>query len=421
MQAVRYILCYIATAALMLGILLGSTLIPKTLIKDNVLASAEYFCGGGYYDPYIEGVDSTRIDRYADTLLAGIAYQFNSRDALRSVMEASYYTDPDLTEPESLKAAVEGDLSGNMQYLRYWHGSAAVLRALFVFFSIREIYIWHGLLLGVLFITLIIRLLSRGFNVPAAGLSLGMISVAFWFIPMSLEYTWLFLVLFIQLHILISQSFPTDKGSRCLFFLISAMVTNYLDFLTCELITLLVPLLLILWLDRHERRGGMPWKGLIPFILAWGIGYVGMYLTKWALAAAVLRENVMPLVGGHIEERLVGEAGVSFGMEMWGALTDNIRFLFPMDYGVPGMLAGIGVVLAASYIGFVYRRKDYDRHIVLMYAAIAAVPYFRYLVLINHSYLHAFFTYRAQFAGVFAVVLILSELTGWELKPHGKN
>ena len=39
------------------------------------------------------------------------------------------------------------------------------------------------------------------------------------------------------------------------------------------------------------------------------------------------------------------------------------------------------------------------------------VPYARYIILHNHSYIHCFFTYRAQAATVAAAVLIIHYLT----------
>ena len=41
------------------------------------------------------------------------------------------------------------------------------------------------------------------------------------------------------------------------------------------------------------------------------------------------------------------------------------------------------------------------------------IPYIRYIVLHNHSYVHSFFTYRAQMATIIAVVLIVGETAGF--------
>ena len=48
--------------------------------------------------------------------------------------------------------------------------------------------------------------------------------------------------------------------------------------------------------------------------------------------------------------------------------------------------------------------------LILLLFIIGIVPYVRYLVLSNHSYLHHFFTYRAQMTSVVALVMIIDEL-----------
>ena len=49
---------------------------------------------------------------------------------------------------------------------------------------------------------------------------------------------------------------------------------------------------------------------------------------------------------------------------------------------------------------------------------VGIIPYIRYLVLANHSYLHCFFTFRAQFATVMALALILIYTTSKEKLFH---
>lgn len=77
-----------------------------------------------------------------------------------------------------------------------------------------------------------------------------------------------------------------------------------------------------------------------------------------------------------------------------------------------GAIAGFLLVLAAAYAGYVYHVKSFDTRRILLLAVTALIPYVRYLVLHNHSYIHFFFTYRAQVATIMAIVLIISELTG---------
>ena len=406
-------LCFLLTAALLLGILLLSTLVPRSAIEPQMRQSAEYLCEGELFGEAVKGVPSSRIDRYADSILLGIAWQLDSGDALRSVMETAYYHQPWQNENDNLREALEKDLPANQQYLRYWHGSAGVVRALMVLLTLPQIYLFHGILLGTLLLALLARLAARREWTLLTGLLAGCVGCAVWFVPLSLEYTWVFLILLIQLHLVITPAFPRSAGKRCAFFLVSGMVTNYLDFLTCETLTLLVPLLALVWLDRKRGEGNAPWRALAKTAAVWLAGYAGMFLLKWLLAALVLRENVLPYVAGHIEERTVGSVGVGFLQEWLAAPLRNLSNLFPVDYFAAGPLFGMALLLGAAYAGYVYHREGFDKGLLARLAALGAVPYARYLVLVNHSYLHVFFTYRAQLATLLAAAMILSEATGW--------
>ena len=209
-------------------------------------------------------------------------------------------------------------------------------------------------------------------------------------------------------------------------FLVSGMITSYLDFLTTETITLTVPLLLILWIAGRQEEQEM---GKHPFVMAgkavtaWVLGYLGMWIMKWLIASVVLSQNVMPYVSEHIDERIGGDLGFGPVQYIFSAIWNNIKCLFPFEYGVAGAFAGIALLLFACYTGYVYHGKSFNKSYVIIYALIGLIPYVRYGVLHNHSYLHYFFTYRAQIATVFAIVLVLELVTDrrWIPFAHGNR
>ena len=129
MQTVKYILKYIfvffVTIILLAGILVLSAKIPQPSIMKNVLESAEYLCDGEIYGSVVEGVRGSLIDRYADSILLGIAWQYDSGHPLASVMRSAYYYTEYRNENENLLEAVTNDCEANQQYMRYWHGSPA--------------------------------------------------------------------------------------------------------------------------------------------------------------------------------------------------------------------------------------------------------------------------------------------------------
>lgn len=423
-KSLKYILTFFLTVLCLTGILALSAKIPRSAIKENVQESAEYLCDGELYGLAVDGARGSRIDRYADSILLAIAYQYDEDHPLRSVMWSAYYYEEHQNENENLLEAVTNDRRANRQYLRYWHGSIAIVRPLLVFLDLPRIYLCNGVMLAVLVIWLMIILLKNRLYTPAIGVAAGLVLTASWFVPLSLEYTWTYLLMLLLSIIGVRLALRGKWKCLGIFFLIGGIVTNYLDFLTTETLTLTVPLLLILWVDIH-RNGNVSGRSLIPkagkAALAWGFGYVGMWVMKWGLAAIVLQENVMPYISEHIEERIGGNIGIGLGQYIMGAVLNNVKCLFPFGYGVAGMFAGMALILFVAYVGYVYHRKHICREHILLYGLTGLLPYVRYIVLHNHSYLHCFFTYRAQMATVLAVVLILEELTDWRLITHENN
>lgn len=405
-QSFRYILVFLVLTILLTCLLVLSARIPRSAIRENVQESAAYLCEEELFGTIVEGVEPSRMDRYADSILLGIAYQYDSAHPLSSVMWSSYYHDDFENENVNLLTAVTENREANQQYLRYWHGSIAVVRPLLLLFQIKQIYVLHGIVLLGLSGTLLWLLCRRKAYLQAGGVCLGLIMTGAWFVPFSLEYTWtylLMLVMSIAAVLLLGQEKTRTFG---LFFMVSGMLTAYMDFLTSETLTLTVPLLLLL--------GMKEWASKIQFavksILAWGMGYVGMWLMKWLMASVVLSENVMPYISQHVQERIGGNIGLNPIQFLIKALWRNVSCLFPFAYGAAGVFAGIGLVLFGIYLGYVYRAKVIDWQSIRIYALIGVIPYIRYAALRNHSYLHCFFTYRAQMASILSAVLILGLL-----------
>lgn len=417
----KYIVVFLITLVALTGALLLSAMLPRSAIKANVRESAEYLCEGELFGTLADGVESSKIDRYADSILLAIAYQYDAEHPLTSVMWSSYYYTDYLNENVNLLHAVTREYEPNQQYLRYWHGSNAIVRPLLLFFNIQEIYVLNGVVLAVLVTGLLVMLLKNRAFVPAIGVAAGLVSTAVWYVPFSLEYTWTYLLMLLLSVVGLKLALLDRWKLLGFFFMIGGMLTNYMDFLTTETLTLLVPLLFTLWVDRHrntEKTYPRLFQSAGKAALAWGFGYVGMWVMKWVMASVVLGENVMPYVSGHIEERLGGNIGVGLWRYITGAVINNVRCLFPFEYGVLGGIVGFALLLLAAYIAYVYHKKHICKECVLLYVLVGLVPYIRYIVLHNHSYLHFFFTYRAQMATVLAAVLLLEELTDWRWLLH---
>lgn len=423
-KLIKYILIFLITLGCLLGLLVLVAKIPQSAIKENVRKSAEYYCETGLFTRKIEGVNASACDHYADSILVAIAYQYDEQSPLTSVMWSSYYSNQQQNENENLLQAVEEKLPSNQQYLRYWHGSNAVVRPLLTTFTVREIYIINAVFMGLLSLGLMALLVMKKAYTPAAAFAIGMMVTQVWFVPTTFEYSWNFMVMLVMSWVAVGIAYGNKWEKVGTLFLVGGMVTNYLDFLSTETITLTVPLLLMLWVRDNNRVDATRKETLVfagKSALVWGIGYVGMWMSKWIVAAIVLGENTLPYVTGHMVERLDGDVGLNIGEYIYAALARNIRCLLPFEYGAAGAFLGVGLIVFALYVGYVHYGKKEDKKYILVYVLIALVPYLRFVVLHNHAYLHYFFTYRAQLATVMAVVFILELLTDRRWLARGRK
>ncbi len=419
----RLFIAFVGTAALCMILLIASALIPQSAIKNNMETSAEYLNSKPVFFYMGDTIAGGKIDRYADSILLNIANAYDAEHPIESTMWSSYYFTPYQNENANLYDAVTQNLEPNKQYLRYWHGSNVFVRLLLLLFSIDKIYIFHAVVLGVEILWLMFELIRRKGYIPAIGLVLSLFSVGIWYVPFSLEYTWMFMLMFPASAIALYLSDHHKQEWYGIFFIIIGVLTNFLDFLTTETLPCFVPLLLILWQDGREISAQTfkdQFKAAIRYIICFFAGYAGMWILKWIMASAVLHINALDYVTEHISERLdgthVGIEGLNQFQIVFSAIFRNLFALLPSGFGVTGIVISVVLLIMVAYHCFVYAKQSYNKGLIGVYIIIALLPYIRYLVLHNHSMIHYFFTYRAQFATLMAIALIVNESFDWRVR-----
>ena len=416
---IKYPAVFAAAALLCLLLLAASAMIPSELISGGIGTSAEIMCRNRVFYDISRGIPASKTDRYADSILLNIAYHYDSADPLGSVMLSEYYYTPVQNENFNLRDAVEGALPANKEYLRYWHGSAGIVRAALCVTDIGGMYAAGAVIIAGLFGMLLFLLAKHRLYAGAVGTVCALTAAGIWYVPFSLEYIWVFVTAPAVSLIAVKLVLDGKPQRLGVLFMLSGIVTNYLDFLTAETLTLTLPLLLSIYTARSTSPADPKREALsaVKLCCAWAAGYGGMWLLKWVLAAAVLGEDVTPYIFGHISERTIGDV-VTGEASIVSAFANNFGCLFPFGYTDAGVIAGIVIMLGAAYVCFVYRRDGIRLSDLMIYAAAGAIPYLRYTALISHSSLHYFFTYRAQAAGVLAVCLMVSEITGIGRAKH---
>lgn len=443
---VTYLIYLGAFIFLLTCLMLATTYIPQKAIQKHMQESAEILAERPTTWQILPGINSSKVHPYADMLTLNIAYhfgddvrtydsfsffdklQYSNSEKLKAVMWAKYYGAPEDTD-ESIKLfkqSVDNRLPANKEYLRYWHGSAGIVRLLHIFLNIHQIYILHSIILITLLVYLIMLLLRSCFFREAIALLISLTMVSIWFVPICLEYYWCFLVMAAVSIIAVRVATKGSWQKATILFFFTGIITAFLDFLTTETVTLVIPLLLMVSIGTttvkrisendalSDMRDGVTLNLILKTCFSWLSGFSLMWISKWILAALILQEDVLPYVTAHIEERIGGDPnGKSQAAYAIGAVGRNLRCLLPFDYGrfgyfVLGILTGVAVALIAAHS--IRINKKSDKQLLLWYSAIGCIPIVRYAVLHNHAWYHRSFTYRALAGSVLALCFIISEL-----------
>ena len=208
--------------------------------------------------------------------------------------------------------------------------------------------------------------------------------------------------------------------------------TCFFDFLTTETLTVTMPLLFLLIL-RYEKGELDDLKQEVKRILAglfcWGISYTVMFAAKWLLSAILLGRQAFGEAMSAAGERIGGTVHLgntnldpeATGMQRFlGALIRNQGSLFPFHHTMrmgTAALAFLGVLALCLSLIYLFRSKKFEGRLLLLGLLLGAIPYLRYMVLENHSYMHYFFTYRAQLVTITMLLFVTYELGIRNLLP----
>lgn len=406
--------------------LTAAAAVPNEQIYDNMLSSAMFFKDK---EPFPKNSQMRLVqDNYADVILLNVAWNMGVGEPFSAALDTAYYDGNDGTndygENWGFYQAIEGT-APNTDYTRYWHGMAAVIRPLMLFTDIGGIKLFGTILAFVLLAVNAALLLKKRQFFAAGALVAAFLCVHVWNIVISLEYQPAVLVTLALLPFYIIME--RKDGALSILAVISGAMIAFFDFLTCETLTILIPLIIVFIMRKQENRLPTLKNSVLLSVKcggAWLLSYAGTFLVKWTAASIVTGENKFAIALASVEERFVGEAEqLSPVAQFFLAPAANISTLFGgyerVEWGV--IVAGLVVsVLILGAVFYLFRsREKFDRSFTLIMLILGALPFVRFFLLNNHSYLHEFFTYRALSSSILALFAGL-----WytlEFRPKKKN
>lgn len=357
-------------------------------------------------------------DNYADSIWVNIAWFMGRGNPIKNSVDTWYYDGENAGENIGLYKAVTEEITNpNTDYTRYWHGTAGVIRILHLVTDVtgvKNLGFFIILALAAVIMILLIRD-EKDFVAVAFFLSICMIKI--WNVRLSMEYQPAFILAFLMCILYLCME---RKGNDKLIFLAIAGGEGiaFFDFLTTETLVILLPLILVITVRALDGRIGI-WKENLKFLttqgIAWLVSYGVTIIMKWVLASVVSGENKFLTALHMAKERVNGKVPVKEGtnsiLQILNAPAANLSVLFGGTRRIESFSLTLGIILIILFfvifiVGMCNAKKEKRTAIGILFG-LGSVILLRYMVLSNHSYLHAFFTYRGLVSMILAMFSII--------------
>ena len=403
-----------AILVLMLSIIAGYALlviayiIPVELMGQNQRESASLLANETA--AMEDGISGRVIDNYADSVTLALA-TYPGKESVFEKAVHSYYlrTDAQDLRQSFVDITLEGLSAERIAYARYWHGSMVFIKPMLVFLNDHEIrFLNTAVLIFLIIVTgvILIRKLPR----CAIPFLLTMLLIAPTTVGRCFEYYWVVSITLITAILLLWNPGRWFSGDRVyLLFLGVGIATAYFDFLTAPTISLTIPLALLCVLRKDEKR----LKPMMLCIIYWGMGYAGMWGSKWLLAIIVERREFMESLTSHAGLWTSNTLPDTTKITRIGTLNKNFKTLFEDVY--------IDFPLACYMLLTVVWSIKKRKHITIQQINTCLYLYIPgligilwILIMASHSNVHTFFTYRTLAPCVFCVLcgLDLADMVG---------
>lgn len=333
-------------------------------------------------------------DNFTDALIitdSSVDFGGNRMERALACPMISFNTQEGLTPDKAGHAVFERNDGECLQpggyYGRYWHGYRGVVRPLLHIFDLRGIravsYIFSFFLFGLA----LFLLTKRIGKVTAAVFAASFFLTGFWAVPDTLQFSTVYILtmLAVVFCLLPDKKRFTDRFCCGLFFVIGG-VTVFFDFLTTPVMTLGFPLVIVFL----RREGGPDYRILALCVISWGLGYGGLWATKWLLASLLTNQDIIRDALGAASQRASA------------ALPDVAggRTAFQSKIFMACVSAGGWFIVACRLLA--KGKKGAKAKAAFPIALTALLPVCWLVLLPNHSVVHFWFVWRVLSVSIFA-------------------
>ncbi len=446
---VKYIYITIFLIGIYILLMIITSLIPASAIKENVKKSSETL----YKENETLIIDlkykKELIFTFTDALMINTAYSVDNTKPASCLLARKNFVpgqtkiiygdsqynlganekyknskNGDLYQTKELYGLMHGDnIEDSYEYARYWHGYLVLLRPLLLLFDYSGIRIFLFL---VTLITVIwmLYLIYKKINLNTSIIfAVALLSINIFIVSKSINEILVFLVSFASsIFLLIKKDKIKNIG---IFFFIVGSITSFIDLLTEPLVTLGIPLIIYFLLEQKEKINVK--KELIDLVklsIAWGLGYGITWAIKWVLVELIFKR---PLISQAIEQALFRINGGHSGIRkftLYEVVKANWNRLSEFIIIVIFSIALINII--TRFIKIAVKKEKIDMKLNLKkcipYAIILVFPIIWYAVIREHSYIHSFFAYRILVIAIMSLLVITNKISEKnEIEGKGKS
>ena len=354
------------------------------------------------------------MDNYSDALMINTAYSIDNKTPLYSAFIARKNFIPGKTEIENkdfvgelesdskyekldqvseLQDVVNGEINESFEYARYWNGYLIILRPLLLIFDYWQIRIVLILILAILAIWFLTLICKNFGKLVAIIWGFSLLSIEYFYVGLNLMNSIPVLIMMISSIILIKR-FEKIKDISIMFFIIGICV-GFFCLLDAPLITLGGVLILYLMLVDKYKNYTLKETiiSIIKYCIIWLIGYVAIWVTKWILVDLIYNRNIIEVGIMQVLYRTVGKK-----FSIFYAIGINLVYILE-----PIMVILIFEILIT--LKYLKNINKYSLKKSIPYFLISIMPYAWYVILANHSSMHAFFSYRILYISILGILL----------------
>jgi putative flippase GtrA len=398
--------------------------------------------------------ENSHLDNYSDAVMLLTAcypvYKNDSGDVVDYNGEKTSYIEQAMLNNRLQYNSPPETLSHDLAdakvepYTRYWHGYLVFLKPLLSIFNLKQIRIIDSVMQGVLLATLLLLLYKRGYKFLIIPFLCAYIFISPLTVAISLQYSsnW-YIVLIGNIVYLAFQDKIIKHNLHYILFAVVGALTSYFDLFSYPIITM--GLLLVIVISTEKLSFWKAVQKVLACGLSWMFGYAFMWIAKFVCAAIVLNsldifENARGAVEHHQGFSEYNGLGVPFD---W--IYDKLLLHSPTKETIKSLTI-INIVFGAGEIiwtiiknknekvkNFIKKHfkasftkdsldelddfkfiKDQKTRLYLNILArvaviigISMIPWVWCFLIRNHTFIHAFMTYRILAVFYFALYVLL--------------